>query len=431
MKILNTFTSINPYKINKQNLGQTSLSNQKNIINSTPAVCNPYFYKSYSNISFCKNKEESSTQNYFILQDNTGSPVKIVNRHTLASGKTINITIGKSTIDRFFTRQNGDLDKDSIQKFISIFEAVLQNIIHQEEKENEFLKSVIEGKNPTLPKDKISYLNPHDDIVNSMLSSLSTSSDAFIYSFINGIKDEKLRKDFAVELLTKTIQTPQEKYDKAMKRTSCIFEMCKTPNGYDYSEIDKKMQLASKLEDIEINYGVKDIKAGLTSEIIEHSKRANGIFDINFAQTLIELISNSDYFSPNKLIKHRSDIIKTFSAIDSENQEEILRTMTKLSSLFEVDDENDDFESVLIQAFNPITNKFDKKAATLLLELVPLVKKATEDMPIKTDEDFENFLQKQLELIRHYFETIRDNQTGEIKQNYISPEEYINNWLFT
>lgn len=426
MKILNTFTSINHSKINKQNLGQAAPSKQKNIINSTPAVCNPYFYKAYNNISFGKNKEESSTQNYFILQDNTGSPEKIVNRHTLASGKKINITIGKSTIDKFFTRPNRDLDKDSIQKFISIFEAVLQNITNQEEKENEFLKSVIEGKNPTLPKDKISYLNPHDDIVNSMLSSLSTSSDAFIYSFINGIKDEKLKKDFAVELLTKTIQTPQEKYDKAMKRTSCIFEMCKTPNGYDFSDIDKKMQLVLRLEDIERDYGVQDSEKDLTSEIIERSKGTNGNFDVNFAQTLIELICNSNSFLPNKLVKHRSDIIKSFSAIDPEKHKEIISTITNLSAIFEIDDRNKDFESILIQAFNPITNKFDTKAATLLLELVPLVKEATDDMPIETEEDFKNYLLKQQELIKNYFEAVRDKQTGEIKQDYISPEEYIN-----
>lgn len=426
MKILNTFTSINHSKINKQNLGQAAPSKQKNIINSTPSVCNPYFYKSYNNISFGKNKEESSTQNYFILQDNTGSPEKIVNRHTLASGKKINITIGKSTIDKFFTRPNGDLDRDLVQKFISIFEAVLQNMINQENQKNEFLKSVVKGEKPTLQKNKVSYLNPHDDIANSMLSSLSTSSDDFIYSFINGIKDEKLRKEFAIELLTKTNQTPEEKYNKAMKRTSCIFEMCKTPNGYDFSDIDKKMQLALRLEDIERDYGVRDIEEDLISEIIQHSKGTNGNFDVNFAQTLIELISNSNSFLPNKLVKHRSDIIKTFSAIDPESHEEIISTMTKLSAIFEIDDWNKDFESVLIQAFNPITNKFDTKAATLLLELVPLVKEATDDMPIETEEDFKNYLLKQQELIKNYFEAVRDKQTGEIKQDYISPEKYIN-----
>lgn len=426
MKILNTFTSINHSKINKQNLGQAAPSKQKNIINSTPAVCNPYFYKAYNNISFGKNKEESSTQNYFILQDNTGSPEKIVNRHTLASGKKINITIGKSTIDKFFTRPNGDLDKDSIQKFISIFEAVLQNMINQENQKNEFLKSVVKGEKPTLQKNKVSYLNPHDDIANSMLSSLSTSSDDFIYSFINGIKDEKLRKEFAIELLTKTNQTPQEKYNKAMKRTSCIFEMCKTPNGYDFSDIDKKMQLALRLEDIERDYGVRDIEEDLISEIIQHSKGTNGNFDVNFAQTLIELICNSNSFLPNKLVKHRSDIIKSFSAIDPEKHKEIISTITNLSAIFEIDDGNKDFESILIQAFNPITNKFDTKAATLLLELVPLVKEATDDMPIETEEDFKNYLLKQQELIKNYFEAVRDKQTGEIKQDYISPEEYIN-----
>ena len=427
MKILNTFTSINPSKINKQNLGQTSLSNQKNIINSTPSVCNPYFYKSYNNISFGKNKEESSTPNYLILEDNTGNPVKILNKHTLASDKTINITIGKSTIDRFFIRQNGELDRDSVQKFISIFGVVLQNITNQEEKENEFLKSVIEGKNPTLPKDKISYLNPHDDILNSMLSALSASADDFTFSFINGIKDEKIRKDFAINLLTNTKQTPQEKCHKAMERTSCIFEMCKTPNGYDFSDIDKKMQLTLRLEDIEISYGVQDIRTDLISDIIQHSKGTNGNFSIEFAQALIELIRNTNCFIPDKLVEHRSDIIKSFSAIDPENQEAILSTITKLSTIFEIDDRNNDFETVLIQAFNPISNKFDKKAATLLLDFVALIQKVTDELSFDTDEDFENFLIKQQEIIKHYFETIRDPQTGEIKQDHISSEEYINN----
>lgn len=431
MNISNNFNFLQNNFTQIHHKDNSSPNNQDIIKNSTPAICNPYFYQSYNSISFGESHEIPEQPTYLILKDNKGCSSKILGILTLDSGEKVTITLSKSIIEKFLTHNNGELDKNSIQKFLSIYKVILQEITTLENKENQFLEAVAKGESPITPIDNISYLNPQDDLRNSMLSSLSESSDNFIYSFFNGIKDDKLRQNFAKKFLTKYNQVTQSRFDKAMERTSRVFEICKIKGGYDFSNIKQKIQIAIKLEDIKRNYGVIDIEEDLTSDIIQHSKDKNGKFNIEFANALIELIKNSNSFIPNKLVKHRSDIINTFSAIDTENKEEIIRTMTKLSSLFEIDDENDNFESVLIQAFNPITNKFDKKAATLILELVPLVKEATDDMPIQTDEDFENFLQKQLELIRHYFETIRDNQTGEIKQNYISPEEYINNWLFT
>lgn len=422
ISLRNSFTQIH-HKVN------SSHNNQDIIKNSTPAICDPYFYQSYNNISFGQSHEIPEQPTYLILKDNKDCSMKIIGILTLDSGEKVTITLNKSTIEKFFIQNNCELDKNSIQKFLSIYKIILQEITTQENKEKQFLEDVAKGESPRTPIDNISYLNPQDDLRNSMLSSLSEPSDNFIYSFFNGIKDDKLRQNFAKKFLSQYNQAPQSRFDKAMQRTSCVFEICETQEGYDFSNIEQKIQIAIKLEDIKRNYGVIDIEEDLTSDIIQHSKDKTGKFNIGLAQALIELIKNSNSFIPDKLVKHRSDIINIFSAMDSNKQNEITDVIVKLSSVLEVDDTNNDFETALVQIFNPITGNFDEKAAELLLELAPLVKDATESLPIETKEDYSRYLQKQRDLIIDYFKIIRNEETGEIKQNSISPEEYIRQYI--
>ncbi len=429
MNISNNFNFLRNNFTQIHHKDNSSHNNQDIIKNSTPAICNQYFYQPHNNISFGKANENPELPSYLILKDNKRGSSKILGILTLDSGEKVTITLSKNIIEKFLTQNNGELDKNSIQKFLSIYKIILQEITNQENKEKQFLEAVAKGESPRTPIDNVSYLNPQDDLRNSILSSLSEPSDNFIYSFFNGIKDDKLRQNFAKKFLSQYNQAPQSRFDKAMQRTSCVFEICKTQEGYDFSNIEQKIQIAIKLEDIKRNYGVIDIEEDLTSDIIQHSKDKTGKFNIGFAQALIELIKNSNSFIPDKLVKHRSDIINIFSAMDSNKQNEITDTIVKLSSVLEIDDTNNNFEAALIQIFNPVTGNFDEKAAELLLELAPLVTEATESLPIETKEDYSRYLQRQRKLIRDYFKIIRNDETGEIKQNSISPEEYIRQYI--
>ena len=430
MKISNnlTFNKLQNYKsaVSKQAVSKPFV--QSDGINTSPAV-SAQLYQAYNNISFGQNNsdEKESVPSFFVIKDYAGTLQKIFCRITLDSGESRKINISQDTIDRFLKNEEGNINKEAFKQFVSTYTAVLQGIIKQDNDENEFLRAIVNGKSPSPKESNITYINPNDEVKSSLLSSLSEPSENFVYAFLNSIKNEETRKDFAGFLsnaLNEQFGNIEYQSGKAMERTINLFDICQNNDGFDFSNMQEKMEFAIKLEDIQWNYGCIG-NEGVSEDIIKHSKDEEGKFDIDFAWALCRLIKNADLFCPETLVSHRSDLLHIYTAMDSDNTEQIVDTMVKLSSIIQINDEDTRFESVFGQAFNNVTGKYDEKAAQLLLELAPLVNEATRDIPIDTREDFENYKKTKQNLISGYFKQAKDKETGKIKEDAMSPADYI------
>jgi len=425
MKIPSNITIKQNFIKKTESGNENQLTRTQNILNQSKSICNPKFYQAYNQISFGKSKEPKLQHPYFILSDGDGNPSEILSKITLNSGEKHNLHIGKDLIDRFMMSKDGEIDYEVLQKFISTYKTILQDITNKDDATNAFLTAISKGESPSPKKSNISYINPNDEAMTSILSALSNPEEEFVYSFFNGIKNEQTRKMYADSLLRESNKMQGVKYDEALRQTTQLFEICKTQDGYDFSDIERKIRFTKKLEKIQSNFSSTHNQA-ITADIIKYSKSQNGHFNMDFAEALCQLINNTGSFLPDKLVSHRHSILQVFSALDNRHSKEILDSIVKLSSIIEIDDSNDDFEQILFNMFNPVTNKFDEKSANLLLELAPLIIKYTDDLPIETIEDYDNYRQIILNLINRYFEHARDSQTGCIKPDVISPEEYAN-----
>ncbi len=425
MRIQNNITIKQNFINNPEAKNKNQLTGTQNIRNQSKSIWNPQFYQAYNQISFGKSKDTKVQHPYFILSDRDGNPSEILSKITLNSGEKHNLHISKDLIDRFIISKDGKIDYEALQKFISTYKTILQDITNKDDAVNEFLTAISKGESPSPKESNVSYMNPNDEAMESILSSLSCPEEKFVYSFFNGIKNEQTRKMYADSLLRESEKMQKIKYDKALSRTTQLFEICETQDGYDFSDIEIKIRFTKRLESIQSNFS-STYNQEIIPDIIKYSKSKNGHFNIDFAEALCQLISNTSSFLPDKLVSHRHNILQIFTALDSNHSKEILDTIVKLSSIIEIDDSDDDFEQILFNIFNPVTNKFDEKSANLLLELAPVIIDAAEDLQLETNEDYDNYRQTIINLFSKYFEQARDSQTGCIKPDVISPEEFIN-----
>lgn len=203
MKISNSFfIKQNFIKNNTQkNLPVIKMNRGMNT-NANSMPLNAGFYLSYNNVSFGRNKEndESGTP-FFVLSNNKGNAEKVFSEITLESGEKVNLTINKNIIDTFLRTRDGDIDVEALQKFISIYKTVLQDITHKDYIQKDFLTSIIEGRNKSSSKTNITYLKPEDEARESLLASIYKPEEDFIFSFFNGINNEQIKIRYASLLL--------------------------------------------------------------------------------------------------------------------------------------------------------------------------------------------------------------------------------------
>lgn len=426
MKISNSFfIKQNFIKNNTQkNLPVIKMNRGMNT-NANSMPLNAGFYLAYNNVSFGRNKEnDESGIPFFVLSNNAGNAEKVFSEIILDSGEKVNLTINKDIIDIFLKTKDGDIDVEVLQKFISVYKAVLQDIAHKNYIQKDFLTSIIEGRNKCSSKTNITYLKPEDEAREALLASISKPEEDFIFSFFNGINNEQTKIRYASLLLGQIGNNPQLRNDKAMQRAICLFNICKNKDGYDFTGFEKKMEIVTYLEDLQQNYGGIDYE-NLSNDIIDASKDENGYFNSDFARALCETIKNTDVFDIDKLVPHRCSILTMFTDIDKEHTKQIMDSIVNLSAIFSIDDSSNSFESIFAQSFNPVTEKFDETAFKMLMEITKRVNDFTEDFPVETMEDYVTYVKLRPALIGYYFELIRDKNTGNIKSDAISPEEFL------
>ncbi len=389
-----------------------------------------------NNVSECQNKNVScpvstmkayngltfgAASTFYVLNRKTQQPKGILNKITLGSGKTFDLRIGSDIISSHLSDKNGNVDDKKVKDFVSVYEQVLGHFVSKSEKEMEFLNEIAYGSNKTSKKSNIIYMNPNDEARQALLSTLMATEDDPLFSFFDRMSNPVLRRDYARDILSDYVITDEDFQDMSMKGTLRIFDMSKTPNGYDLSDMDKKIKLVEMLEKLENEYSVDNI----AHEFLEAVKDADGRVDFAFANNLSKLIQNSGVFVPEMLVSHRAEILRKFAGFDIENADKIMQSITKLSTIYEVDDASDAFELVFEETFNPVTGKYDEQAFEELYSIVANVITATDSIGTCDEDDVDELVEQQVDLVQGYFDEIRDENTGMIKERHISPREYL------
>ncbi|MBQ3494262.1 MAG: hypothetical protein IJA69_02495, partial [Clostridia bacterium] len=371
--------------------------------------------KAYSGVTF------GAASTFYVLNRKTQQPKGIFNKITLDSGKSYDLRIGSDIISSYLSDGNGNVDDNRVKDFVSVYEQVLGHFVSKSEKEMEFLSEIAYGSNKTSKQSNIIYMNPNDEARQALLSTIMASEDDPLFSFFDKMANPVLRRDYARDILSDYVITDDDFQDMTMKGTLRIFDMSKTSNGYDLSDMDKKIKLVEMLEKLENEYSVDNV----AQDFLVAVKGTDGKVDFSFANNLSKLIQNSGVFLPEMLVSHRAEILRNFTNSDVENADKIAQGITKLSTIYEVDDASDAFELIFEEAFNPVTGKYDEQAFEELFSIVANVVNATDSIGTCDEDDVDELVEQQVDIVQGYFDEIRDENTGKIKKNHISPKEYL------
>ena len=317
----------------------------------------------------------------------------------------------------YLSDEKGSINKEKLDGFVSIYKTVLQSIVDEDSRQREFLTSIVSGKEKSPKGQKILYLNPNDEARESILQTLLDPEADFLTTFFNGIGNDTLRKDYAKDILSECKQTDDMMQGQALSRTLQLIDIF----GFEQSNLGQKIKFVEQLAELETNYSGDNI----VDDFIQEVKNENGEIDFKFANNLLRLIKNTPVYLPERLVSHRSAILKDFTALEPEKSDKIAQSIIKLSSIYDVDDENTNFEEFFNYAFNPVTDKFDAEAFGLLMQAVGSVKIKFEDFEINNDIDLARLAQSEIDTVQSYFELVKDPKTGGIIPNSISPRKYI------
>lgn len=408
-------------KISGINLkNEIKLSSKTTKIDKVPSInqqskfttCPLSSLQAYNNISF-----GISNPSFYLVDKKNQNVRMVTSRITLDSGKLYKLNFDSELIDGYLLDENGGVDKQKLNGFVSIYKTILQGIVDEDSKQRDFLTSIVNGKEKSPKKQKILYLNPNDEARESILQTMLNPEADFLTTFFNGISNDGLRRDYAKDMLADCHQTDEMMQEQAFSRTTRLIDIF----GFDKSNLEKKIKFVTQLEELETNYSGECV----VDDFIKESKSDNGEIDFKFANNLLRLIKNTPVYLPERLVSHRSEILKDFTSLEPEKSDEIAQAIIKLSSIYDVDDENTIFEEFFTQAFNPLTKKFDEEAFDLLMQAVGNVKIKFEDFHISNDIDLARLAQGEVDTINGYFELVRNPQTGSIISDPISPREYI------
>ena len=277
--------------------------------------------QAYNNISF-----GISNPSFYLVDKKNQNVRMVTSRITLDSGKLYKLNFDSELIDGYLLDENGGVDKQKLDGFVSIYKTILQGIVDEDSKQRDFLTSIVNGKEKSPKKQKILYLNPNDEARESILQTMLNPEADFLTTFFNGISNDGLRRDYAKDMLADCHQTDEMMQEQALSRTTRLIDIF----GFDKSNLEKKIKFVTQLEELETNYSGECV----VDDFIKESKSDNGEIDFKFANNLLRLIKNTPVYLPERLVPHRSEILKDFTSLEPEKSDEIAQSNCHLSMMW-------------------------------------------------------------------------------------------------
>ncbi len=392
MKISNSFVKYNHFL--PQNTAQIK---QKHSYN-----------QKINELSFQGKEPEAKSSFPIMFLDRNQNVTCLIGNITLNQNTTKEYIITKDIIDDYLTT-NGSFNNDLALKYMSIYGKILQTF---EEK----------NKNLNACLDKVSQKNPEFD------NTKEENSNSSPLDFLSSTENKELKNSLEDELKKEIQLNDKNRHYKnsktAHRQTQYIFKMSENEIGYNFSNLEHKISLSQIFDDIQNEFETEE-NGDYISEIIESSKDERGNFNCNFAEYLCELILNINTFYPDTLVSLNKDVLERFLNKDEEHFTEIGNALIELTSLFSIEEDNI-FEEIFENAFNPITEEFDIDAFNLVVDSV-LAAEANSDEEYSENEDEEEYSSKReyvKEFTEKYFDKARNEKTGHIINNPISPFDF-------
>jgi hypothetical protein len=341
----------------------------------------------------------------------------------LKSGERIPLIMDNSTIRECLSDKDGCPDSKLVKKFISLYQETLQNMTDQNEKEAQLFREE-KQENPNI----IDFDTSQEQLESALLNELQQSSTESGYEFSKNILSQisgRHKKELSAKLLESIEEEKEFLPSDAYKRTKKLFELSKTPDGYDFSDLDKKNDFINAMDSIIAGYGIDD-EDDLYKQFLNNAKDKKGKTDWDYAIDASKVVRSLSFFEP---LNYVFSNINYFCSKDIKNKDKILNTIIQINrnSNYGMDSGSTDFETIMELCFDK-DNKFSQKRADLLFK-----KFKEADEWVETQEDLDNcdferyrtILSYSANMLSSYFDAITDKK-GKLNAQKISFKDFVN-----
>lgn len=341
----------------------------------------------------------------------------------LKSGKRIPLEIDYDTITDYLSDKNGVPDSKLVKKFISLYKLTLQDMTDKNEQAELLYKEGL-MEHPKV----LDFNTSPERLENALLNELKENSGENGFEFSKSILSQisgQHKKELSAKLLESTEEEKEFIPSDAYIRTIKLFELSKAPDGYDFSDIEKKNDFINAMEAIISGYGIED-EDDLYKQFLDNAKDNKGNINWDYALDTSKVVRSLAFFEPLDYVFSQ---INYFCSKDLNNKDAIINTMIQINknSNYGMDSESTDFETVMELCFDK-NQKFSQKRTDLLFEKFNEADEWIETQIDLNSNDFERYktiLSYSANMLSAYFDAITDKK-GNINPSKMSFKDFVN-----
>jgi len=192
---------------------------------------------------------------------------------------SLNLTISNETVKEFLLKPSGEPDDKAVLGFIKLFNVNLSEIRRREDENLLLLEEQA--------WDETDFAEAYDTYENKVKPHNALKGAAYGYG-------GEQRLDFMRECMGSLSR--EGMFQEAYNLTELLFALSKTKDGYDFSNMDKKMQFAKIFNSISRSYD-RDVNNGedvYSKTLLELLKNEDGVIDTDFALEMAKIVRKAD-----------------------------------------------------------------------------------------------------------------------------------------
>ncbi len=313
-------------------------------------------------------------------------------------------TIPKEDCAKYLLGKDGELNSEYLTKYVQTY----RDIVRKE----------IGADNDTISKSADIFKECVDD-----LNAKKNGEKSPERKILPDIPADKLA-GFALTLSQMTMMNAtDEKYnDRAMKETNALFDLSKTDDGYDFSNIEQKQKIISYYNGFAYNYPgiVAQEDTDLTiSGLIEASKNKKGKIDLDFIEIASRFLCNIEGISYDFTADDVAKCADKLATLGDLKDENFAKYLFKVINEYAFQNENDLYCLELL--INPETQKFDKEYADGIREKLEEACECIENFELDIDYDKPNL---SWDIVRDYLEYSKGSNKTLTLTEFVSQNRY-------
>ena len=178
----------------------------------------------------------------------------------------------------------------------------------------------------------------------------------------------------------------------------------------DMSFVDENEKMNNKISDLQ------NEKCGnrfnLARKLVITSRQYKNKYDMQFMNRIVDIMKEVSIGYNESDFDETVNIMQDVLSIDKENEDKVYDGFLKFIKKYQMVDEYS--KNIFMNVFNPVTKKYDEKALELLNNIITETIDVTFSDKIMENNSFQDSSYAEQEIIREYFEYLRDEKTGEI-----------------